>query len=104
MAEDGDHDKLKRRTDRELRFLSASDKLRYAALAVLGGPLLLLINVMFIIQLIGVFSPEMSVAYFGVVAFTTVLGIAALGADYWLFRWLKEEFDVFRWTGTVGDE
>lgn len=103
MAEDGDKE-LKRRTDRELRFLSAGDKLRYIALAVLGGPLLLLVNVFFVFRVIGVFHHSEGYGVVTLAAFAFVIGIAALGADYWLFRWLKDEYDVFRWTGSEGDK
>lgn len=101
---DDNEKKLKRRMDRELRFISANDKLRYAALAVLGGPLLLLINGAFILSVIDVFNPEPGFGVVTVAAFAVVMGIAALGADYWLLRWLKEEFNVFRWAGSSRDE
>ena len=91
---------LKRRTNRELRFISMNDKLRYAALIMLGFPLLALINVVFVLRVIDLFGPSSTAGFISLLAFTAMIGIAAIGADFWLVRWLIEEFDVFRWTSS----
>lgn len=94
-------DDLKRRTDRELRYLSFNDKLRFAALIVLGSPLLLLLNLYFVTRVINVFDHGEDSGFLALAGFAAIIGIAVLGADYWLLNWLKDEFDVFRWIGST---
>ncbi len=82
---------------RELRVISRDEKLRYAALAALGLPLLVLVNIVFVLRVIDLFRSSSILGFIGLLAFTLVIGLAALGADFWLFRWLIDEFRVFRW-------
>lgn len=101
---DGNGGRLKRRTDRELRFLSFNEKLRYIAFAVLGLPLLVAVNIVFILHLIDVFRPNTGTGFAVAAGFALVVGIGALGADFWILRWLKEEFQYYRWAGSSDDD
>lgn len=99
--DDDEDEKLKQRTDRELHYLSLNDKLRFAALIVLGAPLLLLLNFYFVTRVINVFDHGEDSGVLAIAGFAAIIGIAVLGADYWLLKWLKDEFDVFRWIGST---
>ena len=90
-------DELKERTDRELRKLSREEKLKYGTLAVLGLPLLTLMHVVLVKWIIDIFTAETAGGVLGIVFFVVLLGIATIGTDFWILRWLHEEWDVFRW-------
>ena len=74
-----------------------NEKLRFGVLIVLGFPLLAAINIYFVLRVMDIFDRGPDTGVITVAAFAFVIGIAAIGADIWLLRWLNEEINIFRW-------
>ena len=54
-------------------------------------------HVVLVMWIIEIFTAETAGGVLGIGFFVVLLGIATIGTDFWILRWLHEEWDVFRW-------